>query len=250
VELPGKVAIITGGGTGIGKSTATLFAAMGARVVILGRRQDRLDAVASEIESAGGVVLALSASVTDASDVDAGVRRAVQTFGRVDILINNAGIGGSGARVHELSDESWRRILATNLTGVFLMTRAVLPYMIGAGGGSIVNVSSVSGLVGFLADAAYSSAKAGVIMFTKQVAIEYATDRIRCNCVCPAVVRTPLIEPYMQDRQAEAAVSEMHPLGRIATPEEVAQAIYYLASDEAGFVTGAVLTIDGGVTAQ
>lgn len=248
--LQGKVAIITGGGTGIGRSTAKLFARERARVVIMGRRKEKLDQVVAEIEEAGGTALAVPGSVTNEADVEECIETAVQSFGKIDILINNAGVAGSGAAAHEMSDETWHRILDVNLTGVFRMTRAVLPSMIRAGGGSIVNVSSVSGVVSFLTDAAYSSAKAGVIMFTKHIAIEYAKQRIRCNCVCPAVVRTPLTEPFIQDKQTEQAVSAMHPLGRIATPEEVARAIYYLASDGADFITGHVLTVDGGVTAR
>jgi NAD(P)-dependent dehydrogenase (short-subunit alcohol dehydrogenase family) len=247
VEWQDKVAIITGGGTGIGRSTAKLLAADGARVVIMGRRKEKLDEVVAEIEAAGGVALAAPGSVTDEDDVHASLALALRRFGTINILINNAGVAGSGVPIHEMNDETWYRIMDTNLTGVFRMTRAVLPHLIHAGGGSIVNVASVSGLVSFLADAAYASAKAGVIMFTKQVAIEYANHQIRCNCVCPAVVRTPMTEPFIEDEQA---VNEMHPLGKIATPEEVARAIRYLASDDAGFVTGSVLTIDGGVTAQ
>jgi NAD(P)-dependent dehydrogenase (short-subunit alcohol dehydrogenase family) len=215
----------------------------------MGRRKEKLDEVVAEIEEAGGVALAAPGSVTSEDDVQASINVALRSFGKIDILINNAGVAGSGAPVHEMSDETWHQVIETNLTGIFRMTRAVLPSMIRAGGGSIVNVASVSGLVSFLSDAAYSSTKAGVILLTKHVAIEYAKQRIRCNCVCPAVVRTPMVEPFIPDTQTQQAVNAMHPLGRIATPEEVARAIYYLASDDAGFVTGSVLTIDGGVTA-
>lgn len=219
-------------------------------MVIMGRRKEKLDEVVAEIEEAGGVALAAPGSVTNEDDVQATIDLAMRSFGKIDILVNNAGVASSGAPVHEMSDEAWHQVVETNLTGIFRMTRAVLPVMMQSGGGSIVNVASVSGLVSFLSDAAYSSTKAGVIMLTKHVAIEYAPHQIRCNCVCPAVVRTHMVEPFLPDAQTQQAVNAMHPLGRIATPEEVARAICYLASDDAGFVTGSVLTIDGGVTAQ
>ncbi len=248
--LPGKVVLITGGGTGIGRACAQLMAAEGWRVAVMGRRLEFLESTVAEIEAEGGQALAISGSVGVEADVESCVRNVMQRFGKIDVLVNNAGITGSGTPVHELSNEVWQQVLNINLTGVFYMTRAVLPVMMKSGGGSIVNVSSISGLVSFLSDAAYSAAKAGVIMFTKHVAIEYASHRIRCNCVCPAVVRTPMVEPFIPDAQVEEAVNQMHPLGRTAAPGEIARAIMYLASDDAGFVTGAVLTIDGGVSAQ
>jgi NAD(P)-dependent dehydrogenase (short-subunit alcohol dehydrogenase family) len=250
MEWRDKVALITGGGTGIGRATAHLLAQRGARVVVIGRRAEKLTEVVDEIQQYGGSAIAMAGSVSREEDVQDVVQRALQKLGNIDILINNAGISGSGQPIHEMSDEVWHRVIEANLTGTFRMTRAVLPNMMNVKCGSIVNVASVSGLVSFLSDAAYSSAKAGVIMMTKHVAVEYAKYNIRCNCVCPAVVKTPMVEPFLPDRSTVELVNRMHPLGRMASPDEIAKAISYLASDDAGFVTGAVLTIDGGVTAQ
>lgn len=250
VAFRGRVAIITGGGSGIGRSCARLMASAGALVVIMGRRRERLENVVAEIREDGGTALATPGSVVEESDIKRCVDQTIDIHGRIDILVNNAGVAGSGDPIHEMQDETWDRVLDTNLTGVFRMSRAVLPHMMRAGSGVIVNVASVAGIVNFFTDAAYCSAKAGVIMLTKHLAVAYAKHGIRCNCVCPAVVDTPMIEPFIGERTSKQAVGDMHPIGRIATPEEVARSVSYLASDEAGFVTGTVLTIDGGVTAQ
>jgi len=249
MKLNGKVAIITGGGTGIGEATAKLFAAQGAYVILTGRRQDALESVAKNIIASGGKVLTVSGSVTDETHVQSVVEQTMRTFGKIDLLVNNAALGGFGVRLHEITDQTWHNTLDTNLTGVFRMTRAVIPHMLGRGG-AIVNVSSVAGLVGFSGSAAYSSTKGALVALTRVLAIEYAQEKIRCNSVCPALVETPMAAEVLTDPDRRALMTAAHPIGRIGTPDDVARMLLYLASDDASWVTGSVFTIDGGLTAQ
>lgn len=249
MRLNGKVALITGGGTGIGEATAKIFAAQGAQVVITGRRKDVLESVAKAIVANGGKVLAVAGSVTDEAHVQSAVDQAVRTFGKIDILINNAAIGVFGKPLHETTDREWQEILDTNLTGVFRITRAVIPHML-EGGGSIVNVSSVAGLVGIAGLAAYSGTKGALVALTRCLAIDYAKEKIRCNCVCPALVDTPMAADTIADPDMNAMMMAKHPIGRFGTPDDVARMLLYLASDDASWVTGSLFTIDGGWTAQ
>ncbi len=249
MRLHGKVALITGGGTGIGEATAKVFAAQGAQVVITGRRKDVLEGVAKAIVANGGKVLAVAGSVTDEAHVQSAVDQAVRTFGRIDILINNAAIGVFGKPLHETTDREWREILDTNLTGVFRVTRAVIPHMLERGG-SIVNVSSVAGLVGIAGLSAYSSTKGALLALTRCLAIDYAKEKIRCNCVCPALVDTPMAADAIADPDMNAMMMAKHPIGRFGAPDDVARMLLYLASDDASWVTGSLFTIDGGWTAQ
>jgi len=249
VRLNGKVAIITGGGTGIGEATAKLFADEGAQVVITGRRKEVLESVAKAILASGGKVLTVSGSVTDEAHVQSAVDQAVRTFGKVDILVNNAAIGNFGALLHEITDQDWAQVLDTNLTGVFRFTRAVIPHMLGRGG-SIINVSSVAGMVGIAKSAAYSSTKGAMLALTRALAIDYAKEKIRCNCVCPALVDTPMSADAIADPEMSAMMMAAHPIGRFGTPDDVARMLLYLASDDSSWVTGSIFTIDGGLTAQ
>lgn len=249
MKLNGKVAIITGGGTGIGEATAKLFAEQGAQVVITGRRKEVLESVAKAILASGGKVLTVSGSVADEAHVRSAVDQAVRTFGKIDVLINNAATGVFDKQLHETTDQEWLDILDTNLTGVFRITRAVIPHMLGRGG-SIVNVSSVAGLVGIPKLAAYSSTKGALLALTRCLAIEYAKETIRCNCVCPALVDTPMAADAIADPEMNAMMMAAHPIGRVGTPDDVARMLLYLASDDASWVTGSVFTIDGGRTAQ
>ncbi len=249
MKLNGKVAIITGGGTGIGEATAKLFADQGAQVVITGRRKEVLESVAKAILASGGKVLTVSGSVTDEAHVQSAVDQAVRTFGKIDVLINNAATGVFDKQLHEMTDQEWQDILDTNLTGVFRITRAVIPHMLGRGG-AIVNVSSVAGLVGIPKLAAYSSTKGALLALTRCLAIEYAKEKIRCNCVCPALVDTPMAAGAIADPEMNAMMMAAHPIGRFGTPDDVARMLLYLASDDASWVTGSVFTIDGGWTAQ
>ena len=249
MRLNGKVALITGGGTGIGEATAKIFAAEGAQVAITGRRKDVLEGVAKAIVANGGKVLVVTGSVTEEAHVQSAVDQTVRTFGKIDILINNAGIGVFGKPLHETTDREWQEILDTNLTGVFRVTRAVIPHMLERGG-SIVNVSSVAGLVGIAGLAAYSGTKGALVALTRCLAIDYAKDKIRCNCVCPALVDTPMAADAIADPDLNATMMAKHPIGRFGTPDDVARMLLYLASDDASWVTGSLFTIDGGWTAQ
>lgn len=252
MKLKGKVALITGGGSGIGESTARLMAREGAAVVLTGRREENLKNVAREITRSGGKASAVVGSVTSERDVRAAVEAALATYGRIDVLVNNAGNLIHTGWLHEMSDEEWSQPLDVFLNGVFRTCRAVIPHMLGNPGGSIVNVSTVSAMraiPGFYAHS-YASAKAGVNILTKNIAIQYADRKIRCNAVCPAAVDTAMLDGLRADPKVWESFNASYPIGRVGRPEEIARAIAYLASDEAAWVTGSILTMDGGITAK
>ena len=238
-ELDGRVAIITGGGSGIGAATARRFAAEGATVAVLDRDAGTATAVAAEIN---GHAYALD--VRDGDEVAEVIDRVAQTVGRVDILVNNAG-SGDLRPLHTVDDKLWHRLIDVNLTGTFNATRAAIPFMLETGGGAIVNNASVSGLAPTRNEAAYSAAKAGVISLTKSAALEYGPT-VRVNCVAPGHVRTPLTAVWEQMPDAFAPIAEAIPLGRIGEADEVAEAILFLASDRASYITGQTLVVDGG----
>ncbi|PYM85745.1 MAG: hypothetical protein DME06_10210 [Candidatus Rokuibacteriota bacterium] len=252
MQLANKIAIVTGGGTGIGAAIATTFAREGAKVTITGRRKETLAEVADVIAAGGGHALAVPGSVTDEADVRRAVQATLATFGRVDVLVNNAGSLLHAGPLHETADEIWDGVLDVFLTGVFRFSRAVIPHMQRQGGGSIVNIGSVLGLKASLAFPVhpYAVAKAGVAMLTKTIAVHYARDGIRCNCVAPALTDTPLTEPRLRDSAARKAMEAHYPLGRLGRPDDVARAVLYLASDDASWTTGLILTVDGGIMAQ
>ncbi len=249
-RLDGKVSLITGGGTGIGAACARVFAQEGATVVITGRRKDALEQVAKEIEKANGRALVVAGSVTDEAHAQSAVAQAVRTFGTLNVLVNNAGAGAFGKLLHETDEATWNEMLAINLTGAYRMIKAAVPEMIKAGGGSIVNVSSIASLVGIPMTAAYSASKGGMDALTRCVAMDYAQQQIRCNSVCPGLVNTPMASGLINDREALAQIMTAYPLGRYGTPEEVGKLILYLASDESAWVTGSIFPIDGGMTAH
>lgn len=252
MRLASKVAIITGAGSGIGEVTAKFFAREGASVVLVGRNLDKLNRVASEIKASGKNAVAVRGDISNEGEVQAVAEQAIREFDKIDILINNAGTINDPVQFHEMPDKVWHEIIDTNLIGTFRMTRAVLPSMIERNSGSIVNIASISGMKATerVPLSVYSTTKAGIIMFTKSIAVEYAPYKIRCNCVCPGTVRSPFLQPYLDDEKARKVMSATQPLGRIGEPEDVAHAVLYLASDEASWVTGAVLVIDGGSTAR
>jgi NAD(P)-dependent dehydrogenase (short-subunit alcohol dehydrogenase family) len=249
-RLDGKVALITGGGVGIGAAIARLFAREGAAVVITGRRKELLERLVLEVEAEQGRALAIAGSVTDEAHVRSAVSQAVRTFGQINVLVNNAGVGAFGKTLHETDDATWDEVLAVNLTGVFRFTRAIVPEMLKAGGGSIVNISSIAGSVGLPLGAAYGATKGGLDALTRCVAVDYAKQGIRCNAVSPGLVATPMADPLINDPARLAKVLAVYPIARPGKPEEVANLILYLASDEAAWVTGANFAIDGGMTAQ
>ncbi|MEW6684330.1 MAG: glucose 1-dehydrogenase [Nitrospirota bacterium] len=252
MRLKDKVAIVTGGGTGIGEAIAKAFAKEGATVVVTGRRKEELERVVREMERAKGRALAVPGSVTQEADVRAAVDATVRAYGRIDVLVNNAGNLFHAGPLHETSDQIWNETLDIFLTGTFRFTRAVIPHMLKQGGGSIVNISTTAALKalpGFPAHA-YAAAKAGVIMLTKSVAIQYAKDKIRCNAICPAGVDTPGVAGWLSDPKAREWFNGIHPVGRMGRPEEIAPPAVYFASDESQWTTGAILPVDGGVMAQ
>lgn len=251
MRLENKIAIVTGGGTGIGEAIAKVFAREGAKVAITGRRKAELERVVRDIEQKGGQALALPGSVTNEADVRESVAATVRTFGRLDILVNNAGNLFQTAPLHETTDQLWDETFDVFMKGTFRFIRAALPQMLQQGGGSILNISTIGGLKAIpgYPGHAYQSAKAGVIMLTKTVAVNYAKQNIRCNCICPAGVVTPGVAGMLEDPQTKAYFEGLHPMGRLGQPEEIAEAAIYFASNESRWTTGSILAVDGGVMA-
>jgi meso-butanediol dehydrogenase / (S,S)-butanediol dehydrogenase / diacetyl reductase len=251
-RLSGKVAFITGGGTGIGRACAVLFAKEGAKVGIAGRRLEMLNAAAKEISAAGGEVFAVECDVTQKASVERALHETEKRFGRLNVIVNNAGAMHVGS-ADETPDEDWNRVLATNLTGTFLVSRAALPALRRAGGGSIVNVGSYLGLVAIKQRAAYCASKGGVTLLTKAMALDHAHENIRVNCVCPAIVETEMAKSAIARAADPAAYRKAResqiPLGRMGQPEDIAQLALFLASEESSWMTGVALPIDGGATA-
>lgn len=249
-RVKNRIVLITGAGSGVGKATALLFVNEGAIVVLVGRRKGVLTRLSNKILRGRGKAIPMEGDVTNERDVQGIIQTTLQRFGRIDILINNAGVAREAVRVHETTDDMWSELMDINLTGAFRMIRAVLPHLIERRRGTIVNVSSIAGLVGLSHMAAYSVAKSGMIALTKSVAVEYGHLGIRCNCVCPGTVETEMTKDYLSSPGRYQGTSSLYPMGRIAHPKEIAQGILYLASEESSFVTGTVLTIDGGYTAK
>jgi NAD(P)-dependent dehydrogenase (short-subunit alcohol dehydrogenase family) len=246
MRLLGKTAIITGGGSGIGRSSAIRFAKEGACVAVAD-----IDSIAGEetkclITEAGGEALFVKTDVTDSEQIKALINTTTATFGALHILFNNAGIGNTEVRSVDISEEEWDRVVDINLKGVFLGIKYAIPELIKAGGGVIINTSSLLGLRGQKFVAPYNASKAGVIMLTQNAALEYGKYNIRVNAIAPGVIDTKIIETWKQNEKKWSIISRANALRRIGTPDEVANAVLFLASDEASFITGATLSIDGG----
>jgi len=253
-RLEGKVGLITGGAGAIGRATARRFAAEGAVVVVADRDERSAEEVAAALRTEGGAqALGLAVDVTSDASVAAMVRQAVAAYGRIDMLFTCAGVLVSGS-VTETSLEDWQRTLAVNLTGPFLASRHVVPVMLSNGGGSIVHMSSTAGLVGETSIAAYCASKGGVVMLARQMALDYARQGVRVNVICPGWIDTPFNDPAIEAGGGKEAllpfVDMMVPMGRQGMPEEVADVVTFLASDDARLMTGSVVTVDGGLTAQ
>ena len=249
MRLEGKVALITGAARGQGAAEASLFAQEGAKVILADVSDPEGIAVAAEIAEAGGDAIYVHLDVTDESQWGAAVQSAVTSFGKLDILVNNAGIWRRG-HVMETSSEQWDDIMDVNAKGVFLGTKAAIPEMRKAGGGSIVNISSTAGLVGSKTSSAYSASKGAVRIFSKSTAIQYASEGIRANSIHPGPIDTDMGDQVWPDSTSREAAISRTALSRIGTAQDIAYGALYLASDESSFVTGSELVIDGGVTAQ
>ncbi len=250
-ELVGKVALVTGGSAGIGRQAAVALAAAGASVVVADRDADRGRDVVQQIVDKGGRAVFVRTDVADDGSVRAMVETCVARFGGLDVAFNNAGIEGVSAPVHECSPENWVRTIGVNLTGVWSCMRHEIPRMLERGGGSIVNCSSVAGLVGFQGAGAYVASKHGVVGLTKAAALDYAAQGIRVNAVCPGVIDTEMVARATGNRpDAAAALVSMEPMGRMGSPDEIADAVVWLCSDRSSFVTGQAIAVDGGLVAR
>lgn len=247
MRLKDKVAIITGGTFGIGESTAILFAREGAKVVIAARNEEKGKMVVDTIKEEGNEAIFIQTDVSKEEEVIQLVQKTVETFGKVDVLFANAGVGSMGD-IHETSMEDWNQMISIDLTGVFLCSKYVIREMLQTGGGSIINCASILGHVGQPSVSAYAAAKGGVVNLTRSAAVTYAKHGIRINAVCPGYIDTPMLEGM--DGEMKSYLESLHPIGRLGRPEEIANAVLFLASDESSFVTGANLLVDGGYTAQ
>jgi NAD(P)-dependent dehydrogenase (short-subunit alcohol dehydrogenase family) len=250
MKLDGRVAIITGGNSGIGKATSLLFAREGAKVVVAGRNSARGREVVQQITKSKGDALFVRTDVSKAQDVKNLVEKTMKKYGRVDILFNNAALSPVGT-VLTTSEKEWRAVIDTNINGTFLCTRYVLPHMIKQGGGAIINTGSINSLMAMKEEAAYDASKGGVLMLTRATAMDFAKDKIRVNCICPGAIETPMLRDIIQKapdpKDAEEQLVKKHALGRIGTPDEVAQVALFLASDDSSFVTGTAVAVDGGM---
>jgi NAD(P)-dependent dehydrogenase (short-subunit alcohol dehydrogenase family) len=253
MRLKGKVCIVTGGGSGIGRATCLLFGREGARVVVADKRAESAEAVAAEGAADGATMMATMMDVSRDDDAQRVVHQAVEAFGRLDVLVNNAGYGFAGTVV-DTDEEAWENLMAVNVRGVFLCSKHAIPAMAKNGGGVIVNTASVVAAVGIRNRAAYCASKGAVAALTRAIAIDHVADGIRCNAVAPGTIDTPYFDDILRKSPVAAdsrkALEARQLLGRLGTPEEIAAGILFLASDESRFATGSILTIDGGMTAQ
>jgi NAD(P)-dependent dehydrogenase (short-subunit alcohol dehydrogenase family) len=249
-ELEGKVGLVTGGTSGIGRETAVLFAKAGARVVVAGRREPEGKETIELVHAAGGDGLFVKTDVSKAAEADALIQKTVERFGRLDVAFNNAGIEGVWAPIIRQSEEDWDRTIAINLKGVWLCLKYEIQQMLKqGGGGTIVNMSSITGLVGSVGAAAYSASKHGVIGLTQTAALENAKRGIRVNAVCPGFTETPMADRIFRVPGVHKYVLSCHPVGRLGTPMEIAEAVVWMCSDRASFMTGQAIVLDGGFLA-
>jgi NAD(P)-dependent dehydrogenase (short-subunit alcohol dehydrogenase family) len=256
MRLESKVALVTGGGSGIGRATALLFASEGARVVVSDVSETDALETTQMVKAAGGESMAVTGDVSSTIDAERMVQAATKAYGRLDVLVNSAGVSARNAFGQEASpEEVWDRVMDVNLKGTYLVSWHAVPEMERSGGGSIVNLASIMGLVGYPVGLGggfnpYPVSKGGVVQFTKNLAIDCAARNIRVNCICPGFVTTNLTQALTEDSETRERLEELHPMGRLGRPEEIAYAALFLASDESSYVTGSPLVVDGGYTAQ
>ncbi len=247
--LKGKTAIITGASSGIGKSTAILLAKNGANIVVADIDEKQGKTVVEKLKSHEGDAIFVKVDTSSAEEVSQVVKTTMDKFGRLDIAVNNAGVGGESALIEEYSVESWDKTIAINLSGVFYGMKYQIPAMLKNGGGAIINMASILGQVGFASSCAYVAAKHGIVGLTKNGALEYAKQRIRVNAIGPGFIKTPLLEDNLDDEQMEQ-ITALHPQGRLGKPDEIAELVLWLATEKSSFVNGAYLPADGGYLAQ
>ncbi|MEX1126235.1 MAG: glucose 1-dehydrogenase [Acidimicrobiia bacterium] len=246
-RLEGKSTVVTGGGRGLGAAVAELFALEGARVVVADVEFQSAQATAERIRALGGEAIPVLADITTAEDAQRMVDTAADSFGGIDVLVNNAGVASTGT-VTEVDEEEWDRVMAVNVKGAYLCSRFAIPYMERRGSGSIVCISSASGVIGQQGQVAYNVSKHAVIGLVRCIALDHAAAGIRANAVCPGVMNTPMLDALTEEQLAQ--LRALHPLGRVAEPEEVARLVLHLAGDESAFTTGGVFMVDGGLTAM
>lgn len=247
MRLKDKVAVITGGGTGIGRGIALMFAKEGAKVVVGGRRQEQIQETVDIIQKNGGAARAIVVDVSEQKQVQNLVNETIKEFFQVDILVNNAGVYIPHDALGTSEDE-WNTVISIDLKGVWACSKAVLPLMLEKRKGSIINIASIAGLIGFEQSAAYCAAKGAVINLTREMALDYASKGIRVNAIAPGVIESDMTKSFLQDENAKKGFLEKTPVGRVGVPEDIAYGAVYLASDESSFVVGQTLVIDGGWT--
>lgn len=251
MTLQGKVAIVTGGGSGIGRASARKLAANGAKICVADVNEAGGAATVQQIETAGGEAFFIACDVTQAEQVEAMVEATVARYGRLDVALNNAGVGGAMTNADKLDEAVWDAVLNVNLKGVWLCMKYEIPRIIQSGGGSIINVSSLAGLVGFRGNSAYSASKHGVVGLTKSVALEYARLKLRVNAICPGFTETQMVDELVEMVPSMAErVQHNAPMRRLGHADEIADAVVFLAGDTASFITGQAIALDGGASAQ
>jgi NAD(P)-dependent dehydrogenase (short-subunit alcohol dehydrogenase family) len=251
MKLKGKVAVVTGAGGGVGKAITKRIASEGGKVVLLGRDRSKLIKVIGEIKEKKNL-LAVKADITKEAEVLNGIEQTISAFDNIDILVNSAGMLTDPTPFHLTTEDEWMLLINTNLLGTFRTTKSVLPLMMKNREGCIINISSILGMraIPNVPFSVYGVTKAGVIMFTKSIAVEYGQYGIRCNCIAPSTIRSPIVEPYLQDDQARKILEASFPLQNIGEPEDISGAVSYLCSKDARWITGTVITVDGGISAR
>lgn len=254
MRLKDKVAIITGAGSGQGRAASALFAEEGAKIVACDWKPELGDETVQQVKLNGGSAVFVRADVSNSKDIQNLINKAVATYGRIDIIYNNAGVGFSSplsmADVLNTPEEDWDRVIAINLKSMYLTAKYGIPEMIKSGGGSIVNTASIAALIGSEAAHAYTAAKGGMVALSRALAVEFGPKNIRVNCICPGAIDTPMIAPVVEPLKKSGGTFMLSPIRRLGTPEDIAYCALYLASDESSFVTGATFVVDGGYIAQ